>query len=1134
MLEVQPHASVPVCIDRNAAASCRKSAAVMSLLTFALAARLAGATPVFTTTVPGAAHTPGALGTMWLSDLHLSNPATRAASATVKFISAGGTLQRTVSIPASGSLMMSDVVAQLGGSGGGVLGVEADQYLIVGHRSYNAAASGTYGQYISSLAPNIGPQYVTGMRGGSYRTNLGLYNASASVNNVRIRTAGGTDRTETLAPYESRQLTGVQTWTGFSSAGDSAALDGTGPFLSYVSVIDNATGDPTYFPGLPLKSEGVLAGISHAPGANSTVWRSDAYLYAPSGAEVSLTFVRTGTSGAGVAPQLQVSLAPGATAAYEDLVAQLGVGDAFGVLWFKATRPVLAVARTYNLAGTTTYGQSILPVSQSDYVATGSAGLFLFASKSSSSNSGSRANLAIVNASSSTQNYTAEVLGPDGSIRGQVAIGVPPLSMMQQSDVVGAAGLSSLADCVVRVRGNAPFTGYLSVVDNRTGDASTVPPGVQDWERLTTQSVGPGGGTVSASGIDVTIPAGVLASATDVSVFRSSVAVPEFDRYRVTDVYGIDGVDSFDVSLSITRNGPGVGNPYIAFQETFFSPSAASMTSAPLLVAANVEPLGGGVKASALIDSEVRSQSARRAAPNADAIGDDVKPSQVVWAMTGYYEVKSASGKFLVRYPVYDVFSGSADEIAATLDASYSAIGGLGIDWSRRTRWPVVAQLIPFAADKDTRLAEEAPSKLGINYHWIDVNLHHLASPADLPEMRAATGHELMHLAQFLYDPRNRYSMAVWPGAWFWMNEATAVWFEGLVRGNPSQVSDIARANYPFLIGHGLEYPPGDPTDVQDHGYGASMFIQQIAALKGNSFVGDLIKQESNSTQTPVGALETLTTFGSGSQWKIFAEKYASGTVASGFPTAAHMGSLAAGHRGVLDTAAPPPLTFNFTMGDLSAWAGRAELRFAWPAGTSITIKHTDPAASSRLIVYKQSGGTLTELARNDGGGTLAIAKADELGKASVALFFWVSNARASQPFTGLTPMSIQVSVSKSSTLPDFPDGTYQFRTGTVGGCAGYSMGDWLMTAAGGSLSLKYGRNVSNVGVSGNGSVMPNPAGGYLWNLPWNYSYTAPDSQTENITANGTFDGFRLKGTLVRGTTCRVDFTDVNVTLVKQ
>jgi hypothetical protein len=242
---------------------------------------------------------------------------------------------------------------------------------------------------------------------------------------------------------------------------------------------------------------------------------------------------------------------------------------------------------------------------------------------------------------------------------------------------------------------------------------------------------------------------------------------------------------------------------------------------------------------------------------------------------------------------------------------------------------------------------------------------------------------------------------------------------------------------------------------------------------------------------------------------------------------------LAVGHKGVLDTATPPAVNFNFSMGDLSAWAGRAELRYAWPAGSRIIINHTDPQASSRLVVYKQSSGSLTELARKDGGGSIAIDKADELGKSSVALLFWVSNARASRPYTELTPMSIQVSAVPGSSQASFPDGTYDFRTGTVKGCADYSMGGWIMTAANGVLSLKYGSNVANVGVSGSGTALPNPAGGYSWNPKWRYSYTAPDSQTENVTASGTFDGFRLQGTLVKGS-CRVDFTDVIVTLVKR
>jgi hypothetical protein len=98
-------------------------------------------------------------------------------------------------------------------------------------------------------------------------------------------------------------------------------------------------------------------------------------------------------------------------------------------------------------------------------------------------------------------------------------------------------------------------------------------------------------------------------------------------------------------------------------------------------------------------------------------------------------------------------------------------------------------------------------------------------------------------------------------------------------------------------------------------------------------------------------------------------------------------------------------------------------------------------------------------------------------------------------------------------------------------------MGGWVLTAASGNVSLAYAHNVSNLGVSGKGTVVyqpgANPNTPYLWTLPWSYSYTAPTSDTDNVTASGTFDGIYLKGTLVKGS-CRVDFTNVIVTMMKR
>lgn len=1103
---------------------------------------------IYNATFPGAAHAGGGYGTIWLTDLQLANPAAAAATAKVIFEPAAGgqALSKNYTVPARGSLMLVDVVALLGGTGGGKLRVEADQFLIGGDRTYNSTPTGTYGQYIGPVVPNKGPVWLTAMRGGKYRTNLGLLSAAGAANALTIRIPSTVPRAEGLGAFEFKQLGGVEGWSGFTAAGTSGFVEGSAEFLAYASIIDNATGDPTYYPGLPLLTEGVLPGISHATGASSTIWRSDVYFFAPSAAKLTATFVAAGTNGTTAKPQLSVSMRAGETLVYEDFMTKLKLGDGAGVIWFASTAPVLAVARTYNASSAGTYGQSILPVPPEEYVPAGAYGTFLFAAKSANAATGSRANLAIVNPTAATQTYQAELVDGTGAARGSCPVTVEPRTMRQVNDIVGTIGIGAIDNAVIRVKGSAPFTGYLSSIDNRTGDASTVPPAVQAFERVATVTVGTAGGSVSAPGVKIDVPAGALAGNAVISVFRSK-APTSFDKYRRTDVFGIDGLpDTFAkpiaVTLDVTRDGPATGKPFVVVEDALFAPTVAGLAAAPEVLSATQS----GTKIATSINPTIgpagdRELVAQREFEPAASTGE-TRPVFTIWAITGWYELASPSGKFTVRYPAADLVVGGAEAMAKALDDAYVSLAGLGLEWSRRTRWPIFAQLAPFPAELNTRLAQEEPSRLGVNYHWINMNANRLGSTADIPAMRGAAAHELMHLMQFLYDPRNRVTAARNPGPWYWFDEASAIWFESYFSGTLGSAPAVAKQHANF-VQRALEYPPGDPDLVQDHGYGASLFLRHLASAKTPQFIGDVVKAKADASLSPVGALEQKTTLGTGSQWTLFAENYAGGRLASGWPAASEVVGLSSGNGFTFAAAADDKgYRYAFDMGDLSVWAGYALLRNAsWAANTKMSIKFSDGGGNARLLIYKSLGGSITLLKSQSGSGLVTLTGVEAFVKEGSNLFFWVINGRASRPYTGTAPMAIEVSVPAPSPYEPFPSGAYEMRTGTIGGCAQYSMGDWLLTNSEGTVALQYGRAVQNVTVEGGGTVENNPAytkptdPKYVWAVTWKYHYEAKldGGVMDVIDASGTFDGSKLKGSFSRDA-CKIDFEGVNALLVKK
>jgi hypothetical protein len=98
-------------------------------------------------------------------------------------------------------------------------------------------------------------------------------------------------------------------------------------------------------------------------------------------------------------------------------------------------------------------------------------------------------------------------------------------------------------------------------------------------------------------------------------------------------------------------------------------------------------------------------------------------------------------------------------------------------------------------------------------------------------------------------------------------------------------------------------------------------------------------------------------------------------------------------------------------------------------------------------------------------------------------------------------------------------------------------MGDGTLNIdAAGNVTLGLVNKATNTSLTGSGTVKPNsnymdtifdPQ--YIWNVPFTYSYTAPDSQTKSWTVSGQFGGSTYSGTLTVGG-CTSTFKDLTVT----
>jgi nitrous oxidase accessory protein NosD len=451
---------------------------VSAVLSFSLVLVLSLPAGAATQVLPGAAHTAGLNDTMWVTDLRLLNPGEAPVEVDLLYTpyDGGEPLATSLTLLSGELAQLDDVVATtFAASGSGFITVTSAEPVVTGQRTYNLTTAGTFGQYVPAAEAVEGKAYLTGLRGGTYRTNLGLVNPSVEANQVAVSIATGKSRT--LAPGAAVQLARIERWQGFFPEGDSGMVTPSAEMVCYASVVDNRTGDPSYVPGLQPSIRGVLAGLAHSPGAHGTIWRSDLYLYAPDYLRVTGTLVFYGEDGKTATSSFDQEMGFGQTLLLEDVIAQLAPGrDGTGLLWIEATRPVVAAARTYNLASSGTFGQTVLPVAPDRHVQPGRVGLFLFAARDATGTLGYRSNLALINPEAVEAAYLVELLDNTGGVLASRTLTVPPRSGFQKNQVLRWLGQQSVEDGVIRVSGSAPFSGYLSSVDNRTGDGITVTP----------------------------------------------------------------------------------------------------------------------------------------------------------------------------------------------------------------------------------------------------------------------------------------------------------------------------------------------------------------------------------------------------------------------------------------------------------------------------------------------------------------------------------------------------------------------------------------------------------------------------------------------------------------------------------
>jgi hypothetical protein len=254
-------------------------------------------------------------------------------------------------------------------------------------------------------------------------------------------------------------------------------VSGSGCATGYASVIDNHSSDPYYIPGLDSRSSDYtlyMPAAAATAGAYGTHWRTDLRVLNPGASQsVFLAFLPNLADNRYPVTHAY-SLAPGEVLALDDAVVSLG-GSGGGALLVRATTPVYATARTYNVTASGTLGQLIPGARVADSVGLDEGAAVALAAQGSAD---FRSNAGFLNPTPYTGTVELRIVSGAGVVLGRKSYPLKPYSPTQVNDVFTTLQAPAQADCRVETEvteGQARALGYLSVIDNHSGDPIHVP-----------------------------------------------------------------------------------------------------------------------------------------------------------------------------------------------------------------------------------------------------------------------------------------------------------------------------------------------------------------------------------------------------------------------------------------------------------------------------------------------------------------------------------------------------------------------------------------------------------------------------------------------------------------------------------
>jgi hypothetical protein len=222
----------------------------------------------------------------------------------------------------------------------------------------------------------------------------------------------------------------------------------------------------------------LIPAVAHNPGAAGTLWRTDVAAVNPTNAAASIKLTFYPAAGGDLLIRA-VPLAAGAATEWVNIIEtvfqQAAGANLSGSISIESTRALLVSARTYNQTVTGTYGQYLPACTEALALGLETVGYL----PQIKSNDAYRTNLGVVNIGDASVTVEVRVHDQDGNqIGSSKHVTTAARRWKQVNDIFAAvgAGDEDVAYATIMVTsGSGQVWVYASVVDNKTGDGTSIP-----------------------------------------------------------------------------------------------------------------------------------------------------------------------------------------------------------------------------------------------------------------------------------------------------------------------------------------------------------------------------------------------------------------------------------------------------------------------------------------------------------------------------------------------------------------------------------------------------------------------------------------------------------------------------------